>query len=151
MPAFCLQLVDILAEIMATVAVRVFVSVTWVTTWAPILRSVYPVCSLGSSVYCDKFITVHNRSCGKVMFLHMPVILFGGLHPLGRNPPLQDGHYSRQYASYWNAFSLLDFFTTRKRSCGKVMFSQVSVCPRGWGGYVFSDDHQVSLVGDWYV
>ena len=25
-------------------------------------------------------------------------------------------------------------FTARKRSCWKVMFSQVSVCPRGWVG-----------------
>ena len=39
----------------------------------------------------------------------------------------------------------------RKRSCGKVMFSQVSVCPWLRGGYVSSDDHQVSLAGSEYV
>ena len=27
--------------------------------------------------------------------------------------------------------SAVPIFTTRKRDCGKVMFSQVSVCPRG--------------------
>ena len=32
----------------------------------------------------------------------------------------------RQYASYWNVF-LLTVITARQRSCGKVMFSQVSV------------------------
>ena len=31
----------------------------------------------------------------------------------------------RQYASYWNVF-LLTVITARQRSCGKVMFSQVS-------------------------
>ena len=49
---------------------------------------------------------------------------------------------SRRYASYWNAFlysyfvvrsKRADFFivTSRKRSCRKVMFSQVSFCSRG--------------------
>ena len=43
-------------------------------------------------------ITARKRSCGKVMFLHLSVILFtgggvsqhamgGGVHPLGRHPP----------------------------------------------------------------
>ena len=36
------------------------------------------------------FITVHKRSCGKVMFLQLSVILFTeGVHPPGRNPPGQ--------------------------------------------------------------
>ena len=66
------------------------------------------------------------RSCGKVMFLHLSVILFTGgrgvwqtpqkqpsppvaepplqnRHP---NPPPRDSHCSGQYASYWNAFLL---------------------------------------------
>ena len=46
-----------------------------------------------------------QRSCGKVMFLHLSVILFtggrSGRHP---PPPPADGHCSGRYASYWNAF-----------------------------------------------
>ena len=30
----------------------------------------------------------------------------GGVHPLGRPPPPRDGHWSGQYASYWNSFLL---------------------------------------------
>ena len=36
-------------------------------------------------------------------------------------------------------FSRLHFVTARKRSCGKVMLSQVFVCPRGVGPYVPTD------------
>ena len=45
-------------------------------------------------------------SCGKVMFLHVSVILLTGVgRGSGRQtPPSPDGHYSRRYASYWNAF-----------------------------------------------
>ena len=59
-----------------------------------------------------------------------------------------------------------DIITVRQRSCGNFMFSQVSVillggggmfqvmttrCHQQGGGYVSSDDHQVSLVGGWHV
>ena len=66
--------------------------------------------------------TGRKRSCGKVMFLHLSVIMFtggGGVHPrwedfpLGRQPPgrrpqgdthpPRDGHCSVRYASYWHA------------------------------------------------
>ena len=81
-------------------------------------------------------ITVRNSSYGKVMSLHLSVILFtGGVHPptprqtpprqtppwadtppqwtpaLGRHPLVRqpppnhpDGHCSRRYTSFWNAF-----------------------------------------------
>ena len=55
--------------------------------------------------------TVRNSSCGKVMFLHLSVILFtGGIHPLADTPSLTDtshppdGHCSGRYTSYWNTF-----------------------------------------------
>ena len=67
-----------------------------------------------------------QRSCGKVLFLHLSVILVTGgvclsacwdTHtPLGRHPkagtpywadiPPADGYCSGRYASYWNAFLL---------------------------------------------
>ena len=66
------------------------------------------------------FITVCKRSCGKVMFLHLFVshsVHRDGVYP-GQIPswaqksrrqtppslPPADGHCSRLYASYWNAF-----------------------------------------------
>ena len=97
------------------------------------------------------FITIHKQSCGKVMFLHLSMIL--GRHPpgkhlpcrqppgqtplhpqedthppgktpLGRHPPPPgDGYCSRWYASYWNAFLLLPANVV----WGKVIFSQASV------------------------
>ena len=60
--------------------------------------------------------TVHNSSCGKVMFLHLPVshsVHRGeGVPATGSGectPPCADtpppgGHCSRRYAPYWNAF-----------------------------------------------
>ena len=57
-----------------------------------------------------------QRSCGKVMFLHLSVILFtgggeflSGRPPLDRDPPRQRPPAPRtvtsgRYASYWNAF-----------------------------------------------
>ena len=60
-----------------------------------------------------------QRNCGKIMFLHLSVILFtggGGVWqtppqadtprqtPPGQTPPPPgDGHCSGRYASYWNA------------------------------------------------
>ena len=63
-------------------------------------------------------VTARKWSCGKVMFLHLSVILFtdgggvsqhamGGVHPPGRRPWVdtpRDGHWSGRYTSYWNAF-----------------------------------------------
>ena len=51
-----------------------------------------------------------QRSCGKVMFLHLSVSLsvhrgVSGRPPPGRPPP-PDGQCSGRYASYWNAFLL---------------------------------------------
>ena len=46
-----------------------------------------------------------QRSCGKVMFLHLSVILSTGGGALAdTTPPQADGHYHRRYASYWNVF-----------------------------------------------
>ena len=59
-----------------------------------------------------------QRSCGKVMFLHLSVILFtGGLaDTTGQIPPPLpgDGHCSGKYASYWNAFLLCVFLGQTK-------------------------------------
>ena len=74
------------------------------------------------------FITVRERSCGKIMFLHLSVILFTGVHP-PRQTPLRhtfpwadtsqaDNHprlappyrhlpSDGRYVSYWNVFLLL--------------------------------------------
>ena len=81
---------------------------------------------------CCAFVTSRKRSYGKIMFLHLSVILFmgdvwlwvqggcvpvsvGGVHPPdihthtnGTHPPnYQLRSTSRRYASYWNAFLLL--------------------------------------------
>ena len=60
-------------------------------------------------------ITVRKRSCGKVMFLHLSVILFiggvsasvhTGIHPPGKHPPMPSARWDRhgyccgRYASY---------------------------------------------------
>ena len=70
-----------------------------------------------------------QRSCGKVMFLHVSVILstlgvwqadipLMGRHPLpGRHTPLwqadtpSHGNCSGRYSSYWNAFLFLQVVT----------------------------------------
>ena len=75
-----------------------------------------------------------QRSCGKVIFLHLSVILFTGgsgrhpredtplgRHPPGTPPPPADGHYSGRYVSYWNAFLFFMqtfIFQQRHRSRG---------------------------------
>ena len=68
-------------------------------------------------------ITVRKRSCGKVMFLHLSVILFTrgvsasgsrenvclwvqGVYTPWADTPCRDDHWSGRYASYWNAFLL---------------------------------------------
>ena len=79
-------------------------------------------------------ITICKRSCGKVKFLHLSVILFTGgcrpssyqtpppgrypladtpfgQSPLGRYPSWQAPHCSGQYTSYLNAFLLNKWFT----------------------------------------
>ena len=84
---------------------------------------------------CPNFVAGGNNSynlqcsCGKVMFLHVSVSFCSrgvwqtprpwqadtptppGRHPrAGRHPP-RDGHCSRRYISYWNAFLLIMVFT----------------------------------------
>ena len=60
-------------------------------------------------------------------------------------------------ASYWNAFLFKNRFepsgyrpywiiTVRQRSCGKVMFSQVFVCPREGVAYLWFQVPSLSLV-----
>ena len=56
--------------------------------------------------------TVRNSSCGNVMFSQASVTLSMGVcipactgwEACGRPPPRPDGHCSRRFASYWNAF-----------------------------------------------
>ena len=78
--------------------------------------------------------TARKRSCGKVMFLHLSVILFtggcipgcnGGLcTPPRQTPPprktpspqIPDGHWNGRYASYWNAFL-----------CYEIVLSSISI------------------------
>ena len=61
----------------------------------------------------DRVINIYRpqRSCGKVMFLHLSVILFTGdgsadtpLPPGGHPSSQGDGSCSGGYASYWNPF-----------------------------------------------
>ena len=71
--------------------------------------------------------TVRNSSCGKVMFLHLfssgsrGCLSLGlwaafasgsrGVYtPLFRHSPPQDGHCSRRYVFYWNAFLFIFWF-----------------------------------------
>ena len=72
----------------------------------------------------------------------------GQTSPLGRHPPgrhlpwadtprqtplSQDGHCSRQYTSYWNAFLLIFVFTAHKQSLGQGnIFASMchSFCPQ---------------------
>ena len=71
--------------------------------------------------YSLTIITVHNSSCGKVMFsqARVKISFHGGDTPsLGRHPPqadtnpspLRDGHCSGRYASYLNAFCFILFY-----------------------------------------
>ena len=46
----------------------------------------------------------------------------GQTHPLSRHPPPpSDGYYSRQYASYWNAFLFLNFVSRQRQHIEKVI------------------------------
>ena len=95
-----------------------------------------------------------QRSWGKVMFLHVSVILFGGgvgpiacwdtppwyqappvtSHPLQHSACWEIWATSGRYTPYWNAILFIIFIiTAHNRSWGKIMFSQASVCPRGGG------------------
>ena len=56
-------------------------------------------------------ITGRNSSCGKVMFLHLSVIL----------PPTRDGHYSGRYASYWNAFLFIYSFESIEQDYIRIL------------------------------
>ena len=77
------------------------------------------------------------------------ILLTGGRGTSSRGGwwrPPRDGYCCGRYASYWNAFLLIQdfphrrgrhvgwgssyFFTELNSSCGKVMFLQVSVCPQ---------------------
>ena len=76
-----------------------------------------------------------------------------GRHPLGRQPPWADTSLDRQPTSAcWDMNNkrvvhipleciLVNYsITARQRNCGKVMFSQVSVCSQGRvgiSGYMF--------------
>ena len=117
-------------------------------------------------------ITVRKRSClggGGVLAQAQRVYL--SMHWGRHHLPQADGYRCRRYASCWNAFLFGKIFaencmkmkwfgpdwwslgqkhiiTARKRSCGKVMFLQVSVIlftggvpgPGGGGGGVWSRD-----------
>ena len=121
---------------------------------------------MGRALYCSQQLTYHThfyrpqRSCGKVMFLHLSVILFGGgvsapghagIHtpPFGQTPlpsacwdthtPAQcmlgrHGYCCGLYASYWSAFLL----PPANELWGKVIFLHLFVIHsqggmRGWG------------------
>ena len=64
---------------------------------------------------CGNFLPPANEVWGKVMSLHLSVILFMGggwqigRHPLGRPPP-PSRQLKRWYASCWNAFLFTDIF-----------------------------------------
>ena len=80
----------------------------------------------------DIYIYRPQRSCGKAMFSQASVILSTGgcRHPprTRQTPPLpcrptgRDGHCSRRYASYWNAFL---FKRLRYRPSQNEIYSQV--------------------------
>ena len=50
-----------------------------------------------------------NEVWSKVIFLHLSVILF--ILPGGDPPPPGDGYCCGRYASYWNAFLLINDIT----------------------------------------
>ena len=58
----------------------------------------------------------------------------GSRYPPGVGTPPRDGYCCGRYASYWNAFLFFWEDCSCYRSQGKVMFSEASVCPRGWVG-----------------
>ena len=77
----------------------------------------------GSSVNLDPFLPPTNEAWGKVIFSQASVCPWevSGRHPLGQTlpSPQRDGHWSRWYASYWNAFLFsitvnFDRFSNRK-------------------------------------
>ena len=73
------------------------------------------------TIHWLSIITARKRSCGKVIFLHLSVILFTGggegvylsmqwawgVHPLDTQPPRQTPTWTpNPWAFYWNAFLL---------------------------------------------
>ena len=59
-----------------------------------VARNDSPVQTVPCLSYC--MLTARKRSCGKVMFLHLTVILFiGGVSPPGRGVSVLGGSYSR--------------------------------------------------------
>ena len=84
------------------------------------------------AVALNYFITARKRSLreGNVFTL---VILFtggGGVHPPGHKSHLPPTVNKGAVPILLECFLV---FTARNSSCGKVMFSQVSVCPQGAG------------------
>ena len=100
-------------------------------------------CSKVHLLVFNLLFTVRKRSCGKVMFLHLSVshsvhrgclpgaCVYPSMHwadtPLGRHSlgrhlpgqtPLPGGHCSRWYASYWNAFLLIEAITRNQGVLG---------------------------------
>ena len=58
---------------------------------------------------------MHGRGCAWQGHVWQGMCVVGRGGVCGR----RDGHCSRQYASYWNAFLLVSFVTTHKRSLGQ--------------------------------
>ena len=85
------------------------------------------------------FVTTHKRSCGKVMFSQASVCSRGGMsshNAMSRPLPHHRWHLEAEKTGTvgkWAVRTTLECFlvTAHKRSCGKVMFSQASVCSRG--------------------
>ena len=105
-------------------------------------------CSKVHLLVFNLLFTVRKRSCAKVMFLHLSVshsvhrgclpgaCVYPSMHwadtpqadtPLGRHSlgrhlpgqtPLPGGHCSRWYASYWNAFLLIEAITRNQGVLG---------------------------------
>ena len=92
----------------------------WRTTFSPIANTGL-LNMIKRRFSIKKFTHLYRpqRSCGKVMFLHVSVILSTGgdgrqtppgktpprqTHTPWADPPAKDGHCSGRYASYWNAF-----------------------------------------------
>ena len=89
------------------------------------------------------FVPLKNQA----LFQHTHLASVNSHHPTTKK---RDGRKHNRVFPIWNSV----VFTARRRSCGKVMFSQVSVCPQE-GGYLFPGDgyvcNQVPSRGGEYV